>query len=263
MPPPRCRYFPHLASTRTVDQGRFVYRGRVRSIVSALAFALVSLGAPVLAHADDAAPASKELGAVDLSGTALSRAEAKPDSPDADEAPPLPPRKKGVVLDSRVGVMGFTGDLAQLVTTAPWANLQVGYEIFSWLMIYGQGELAFSTTGGDGRTRTRAFPILGFGGGLRITVHATERVALFLQPGIGAIVADVPERALAIYGYEALESLGLSLNGRLGFEWYALSRHFALGLSGGPRFAPSLARSTANATAGLAWDAGAGLRYTF
>lgn len=51
-----------------------------------------------------------------------------------------------------------TGDTAQLVTTARLANIQLGYEILDWLMLYGQGELAFTTTGGDWRTRTRCFP---------------------------------------------------------------------------------------------------------
>lgn len=224
------------------------------------------VGAPRHAAAADAPTPTSDpaaIGAVDLSGTANSRGDAKPTVSDFDEAPPPPPRKKGVVLDSRIGVVGFTGDIAKLVTPAPWANVQLGYEIFNWLMVFGQGELAFTTTGGDGKTRTRAFPIFGFGGGLRLTVHATPRVALFLQPGIGAIFADVPDRALAIYGYSKLESLGLSLNGRLGFEWYAVNRHFALGISGGPRFAPSLAKTSATATAGIAWDTGAGIRYTF
>ncbi len=219
---------------------------------------LASASAATSARAADA-----ELGKVDLSGTALTRGESKSTEPDTDEAPPPPPRKKGIVLDSRIGVFGFTGDIAQLVTPAPFANAQLGYEIFDWLMVYGQGELAFTTTGGDGKTRTRAFPIFGFGGGIRLTVHATPRVAFFLQPGLGAIVADVPERALAIYGYTKLESLGLSVNGRLGFEWYAVNRHFALGISGGPRFAPSLAKAAATAGPGLAWDAAAGIRYTF
>lgn len=235
-----------------------MYRVGVRSKVAICTVILASLSGAASARAADA-----ELGKVDLSGTANSRGEAKPTDPDVDEAPPPPPRKKGVVLDSRIGVFAFTGDISQLVTTAPWANVQIGYEIFNWLMVYGQGELAFTTTGGDGKTRTRAFPIFGFGGGLRVTVHATPRVAFFLQPGLGAIVADVPERALAIYGYTKLESLGLSLNGRLGFEWYAVNRHFALGISGGPRFAPSLARAAAGASPGLAWDAAAGIRYTF
>lgn len=246
------------ASHGRSDDG-FVYRGRVRSKVAFCAVILASASAALPARAADA-----ELGKVDLSGTANTRGDAKStETVDFDEAPPPPPRKKGVVLDSRIGVFGFTGDIAQLVTTAPFANVQLGYEIFDWLMLYGQGELAFTTTGGDGKTRTRAFPIFGFGGGLRVTVHVTPRVALFLQPGIGAIVADVPERALAVYGYTKLESLGLSLDGRLGLEWYAVNRHFALGISGGPRFAPSLAKASATASPGLAWDAAAGIRYTF
>ncbi len=241
--------------------------GRVRT--SLKAFAVVLASASTLLGAEDLASAATgtetELGKVDLSGTANTKGEATPapQDPAFDDAPPPMPRKKGVVLDSRLGVFGFTGDIGKLVQPAPWANVQLGYEIFRWLMVYGQGELAFTATSGDGVTRTRAFPIFGFGGGVRLTVHATDRVAFFLQPGIGAIVADVPERALAIYGYSKLESLGLSLSGRLGLEWYQVNRHFALGISGGPRFAPSLAKVSATASPGLAWDAAAGLRYTF
>lgn len=229
----------------------------MRSVALFALMVVGAMGAPSLASA------AEEPLKVDLSGNANTKGEERSLEGDADEAPPLPPRKKGVVIDSRIGVFGFTGDLAALATTAPWATIQVGYEIFDWLMVFGQAELAMTTTGGDGNTRKRAFPLFGFGGGLRATVHATPRVAFFLEPNLGAIVADVPERALAIYGYQDLESLGLSVGGRLGFEWYAVSRHFALGLSGGPRFVPSFSRTAANATPGLAWDAGAGIRYTF
>lgn len=195
----------------------------------------------------------------DKKGTAGAEVEGPP-----PEAPPPTPYKKTLVIDSSIGALAFLGQFGKTAPTAPWLHTQLGYELFSWFMIYAEGDLAFTDTSGTQKPpKTRAFPIFGFGGGVRFTVHVTERVGLYAQTGVGAMKADVANRSLAIIGFREAESLGLYLGGRLGFEWYQLDRHFALGLNAGIRQARNFTKSGGGSDNGLALDGGASLRYAF
>lgn len=179
------------------------------------------------------------------------------------EAPPPVPRHKGLVVEGNIGALGFLGDFRHVAPTAPWFHVLAGYEIFNWLMLFGEGELAFTDTSeAEGPSQVYAFPIFGFGGGLRVTIHATHRFAVFVQGNIDALKADVPKGALADLGYKNAESLGISFGGRIGIEWYQMDRHLALGLSGGVRDATGFARTYGSDT-GLMADAAATIRYTF
>lgn len=184
--------------------------------------------------------------------------------PEPDEVEPEPlPRHKGLVLDSSLGVLGFAGDFSEVAPPAPWLHTQLGYEIFKWWMLYGEGELALATTSNaQDPGRARAFPMFGFGAGTRFTVHLTERVAVFAQGGIGALQADVPNGALTVLGYRDAESFGLTMGGRLGVEWYQVNRHLALGIQSGLRTARGFVRRTGGGTS-LAWDGALAIRYTF
>jgi hypothetical protein len=179
------------------------------------------------------------------------------------EAPPPPPRRKGLVLESGLGGLQFLGQFKHVSPLAPWAYTQLGFELFRWLMVYGYGELSFTDTSeAADETHARAFPMFGFGGGVRFTIHVTQRVALFAQGEAGAIQADVPRGALGILGYKSAESLGAAFGGRVGVEWYQVDRHMALGLGVGVRDLLGFQKSSGGDTP-LALDATAALRYTF
>jgi hypothetical protein len=250
---------------------------RSRLAVAALAVgpALAGLTAAGVARADDLA--LERSGAAGVASdparereiVAAVNADEKPASPSVvakpeEEAPPLPPRHKGVVLESSLGGLVFLGRFRQIAPPAVWLHAQVGYEFFSWLMVFGEGELAFTDTSvADDGSRVRAFPLFGFGGGLRATVHATERVAIYAQGSLGGMKADIANGALALEGYRDAESLALMLGGRLGVEWYQVDRHLALGLAVGIRDAKGFARTTEGGDTPLMLDASGGLRYTF
>jgi hypothetical protein len=102
----------------------------------------------------------------------------------------------------------------------------------------------------------------GFGGGVRGTLHATDRVAFFLQGEVGIVTALVPRGALTVLGYRDAENLNPQFGGRLGVEWYQVDRHFALTASLGGRLATGFARVLLGDTP-LMWDGSVGLRYTF
>ncbi len=180
------------------------------------------------------------------------------------EAPPAPPRHSGFVVESRLGALAFLGDFRHVAPTAPWWHVDAGYELFSWLAVFGYGELCFTdTSGAQGPSNTYAFPMYGFGGGLRGTVHATERVAFFLEANGGVLRADVPKGALANLGYASAETFGLAVGGRLGVEWYQVDRHLAFGLDVGLRDATGFARRFIGTGAPLMLDASGAIRYTF
>ncbi len=252
-----------------------MYRGPVRlsfrasaSLRGALtALALCAAMVPGAARAEDAkpeGPPTKDLTAADVnfeSDKAVIE-ETLPTPP--PEAPPMAPRHKGVVLDANAGALFFLGQAGKVATPAPHFRIMLGYELFNWLMLFGEGELAFSTTArAEDQPYTRAFPIFGFGGGARGTVHLTPRVALFAEASLGFLQADIAHGALANLGLANAEKLGFFIGGRGGFEWYQLDRHFALGLGSGVRLATGFSRQGGSSDTPLLLETQASLRYTF
>jgi hypothetical protein len=145
-----------------------------------------------------------------------------------------------------------------------WWHAQLGYEFLPWLMLFGEGELAFTETSvSQDQSHSIAFPMWGFGAGARGTVQLSSRVAAFLQASVGELTAYVPHGSLAALGYRNAEGLAVQLGGRLGVEWHATDRHMALCLQGGARDATGFARTIGGSDLGLLWDGSAGIRYTF
>lgn len=185
------------------------------------------------------------------------------DAPLPQDAPPPRPYRKSVVLDTNVGAVGFLGELGKVSPTAIWLHTQLGYEIFRWLMVLGEGELAFTDTSrAQAPPQTRAFPIFGGGAGLRFTARFGERLGVYLQGTAGGLKADIRVNALRNIGFGDAEELGLYYGGRLGVELYQVDRHFAVGLTGGAKLAQNFARTRGSDTP-LFVDGGLALRYAF
>ncbi len=246
-----------MVSSRAMRAGRF------------LAIASTALSLTTVASADEptpppaSTPAESPAAQVDLTRDTRPVAAEDPTAP-PPEAPPPPPYKKTLVLDSSLGVMAFVGQFGKVAPPGPWMHVQLGYEVLRWLMLYGEGELAFSdTSNSQAPPNTRAFPLFGLGGGARFTVRFTDHVAAYLQGGLGALKADIATNALGLIGFRDAESLGLYLGGRLGVEWYQLDRHFAIGLTTGIRLAQGFEKIGASRDTPLAIDGGASLRYAF
>lgn len=249
-----------MISSRTMRPGRHL----------ACAFAVASFGTLVAAtaRADEPTPAPAEPPAaaqVDLTKDTKSVSASADDlTAPPPEAPPAAPYKKTLVLDSSIGVLAFLGQFGKVAPPAPWMHVQLGYEVLKWLMLYGEGELAFSDTSNRQHApSTRAFPMFGFGGGARFTARFTDRFGAYVQGGLGAMKADIATNALGLIGFRDAESLGLYLGARAGIEWYQLDRHFALGLNAGVRLAQGFEKIGASTDSPLALDGGASLRYAF
>ncbi len=245
------------------------------AVAASLALAVGLTSAPGLGQAPPAtsspAPPLAADAKIDFSTSAP---EGKTSEPDATmptppaEAPPVRPRHKGLVVETTAGMLAFAGQFRHVAPPGYWIHGQVGYEIWSWLMVFGESELAMTNTSeAQDESHALAFPIFAFGGGARGTWHVTERFALFLQGDVGAIEAMVPKGSLSSLGYANAESLSVYFGGRLGAEWYQIDRHLALVAQAGARDAQGFSRTAPSGRSGndppIMWDVAAGLRYTF
>jgi hypothetical protein len=195
--------------------------------------------------------------------TANKEDKANADASELGEAPPpTRPRARGLVLETTAGVLGFIGQFRHLAPPAYFMHGQVGYEVLPWLQLFGEADMALtSTSEAEDPSHARAFPMWGFGGGVRLGWRSRV-VGAFVQGDVGALTAVVPHDALTYLGFRGAESLGLDVGGRVGVEWYQRDRHLALTLQGGPRLAEGFGK-TAVSDVPLMWDTAVGLRYGF
>jgi hypothetical protein len=229
------------------------------------AFALVSLSA-LHAAAQDEEPERRTMTQQEIE--AWLDARNVPGSRDVDaveeqpEAPPPPPRAQGFVLQGSVGALGHLGPLKNVSPTAPWFHLLFGFEPLSFLMAFVEGDVAFASTSyANPPPEPRSYAFYGFGGGLRLTLHPTDRVGVYAQGSVG--FSSISEDVLHVYGYEDADSLNLYYGGMLGVEWYQVNPHYALALHGGVRnYDAGMARDVGGGAA-IAWIGGASIRYAF
>ena len=187
---------------------------------------------------------------------------------EVDAPPPQRPRKPGFVAEASVGALGFAGKFRHVAPTAPWFHALFGYEPTRWLLVFIEGELAYTDTSeAVNETAQRAFPIFGGGGGARGTWHVNDKLALYLQGNVDVLEADTIKGELSNLGYAGLEKLKPAFGGRIGVEWYQRDRHLAFAVAGGLRdatgFAPTGVGGASLSDTPLIWDAAATIRYTF
>jgi hypothetical protein len=185
-----------------------------------------------------------------------------------EQPPPPRPRRRGLMLESTLGMLAFAGQFRHVAPPAYLMRAALGYELLRWLTILAESELGFTDTSeSQDPSHARAFPLWGLGGGLRVSAHFTSRFAGFVEGHVGALAAAVPHNALSNLGFGSAESPGAYVGGRLGVEWYQLDPHLALIAQAGARAASGFqARLGAGTTSGdlpLLWDIGVGLRYAF
>jgi hypothetical protein len=243
---------------------RFFRRPCSRALAPTL-LAAAALAITIPARAEDTpAPASTPASPAQVDLEKDTKASLEGDLPGPlPEAPPAAPYKKTLVLDSAIGARAFLGEFGKVAPPGVWLHTQLGYELLRWLMVFGEGDLSFSDTSREqDPPQTRAFPIFGFGAGVRGTLRFTDRVGVYLQGSAGLMKADIRVNALRIIGFADAESLGVYTGGRLGVEWLQLDRHMALGLNGGVKLAQGFARVRGSDTP-LALDGGLSLRYAF
>jgi hypothetical protein len=174
------------------------------------------------------------------------------------EVPPPPPRKSGVVVEGSIGATGFLGKLNTISPAASSFHLQLGFEPFRWLMVFGEGDLSFTSTRYS--PPSRGYAIYAFGGGGRLTLGLSERISVYGQVDFG--LTSTSTDVLHTYGFYDAENLNGYLGATGGLEWYQGDPHYALALFGGVRNSQGFARQISG-DSGLSWRAGAAIRYAF
>jgi hypothetical protein len=177
------------------------------------------------------------------------------------EPPPPPPRRHGVVIEGSVGALGHLGDMKHVSPVAPWFRLQAGYEIFDWLMAFGQGDVALANTSYAHRPPDqRSYALFGFGVGARASWQPLSALGFYLQgeAGLGSVDQDV----LSTYGYRKAGQLRPYFGGTLGVEWFQINPHYGLALYGGARDYVQTFERVYGAHPPIVWVSGLALRYT-
>jgi hypothetical protein len=237
-----------------------LYPGRVKRSLPAAIAGLALVAVPMVACAAE----SKEP-EYDQAAIAASLEEApgthKPaqKAGEALEVPPPPPRKRGLVVETGLGMMGFLGKLKNISPTASLFHLQLGYEPFKWFMVFGEGDLGFTSTRYDA-SAPRGYAIYGAGAGGRITVGLSDRVSIYGQVDFGMMEAS--SDVLVTYGFYDADTLNGYFGGAGGLEWYQPDPHLALAINGGARKTQGFQRAVPG-DAALSWLTSVALRYTF
>jgi len=228
-----------------------------RALAVVAAFALVGL--PTAARADDPKDPQYDQAAIAASlEEAPGTGKKAPKAGEALEVPPPPPRKRGVVIESGIGMMGFLGKLNNISPTASLFHLQLGFEPFKWFMVFGEGDLGFTST--RYTSVPRGYAIYGAGAGGRITVALSDRISIYGQVDFGFMEAS--NDVLVTYGFPDADSWNGYFGGGGGLEWYQPDPHLALALNGGVRKTQGFQRSISGDPA-LSWLGSVALRYTF
>lgn len=148
---------------------------------------------------------------------------------------------QGFFVEAQLGAMGFVGDLGLVATPGPRLAIDFGYELATWVSLFVGVEGSLHMTKNRKPPGHTAFEMAGANVGLKLSIPFTPRAALWAS-GVGGFVwtgGDV----LKSLGFEDAIGLGLNYGGELGFDWHMKSRHHSLGLLGGGRMYPSLARA--------------------
>jgi hypothetical protein len=190
------------------------------------------------------------------------RARANQGAGEEELVPAPPPRHRGFVVESGIGMLGQIGEMKHTSPLAPWFHLQVGYEPLRFLMVFVEGDLVLSNTSyAAPPPPQRTYGLWGVGAGVRGTVKAGDRVGLYLQASVGG--AQVTNDVLSTYGYKDADKFNLYLAAELGAEWYQVSPHWALAVHGGVRDYTATFKREFSDQPPLAWVSGLALRYTF
>lgn len=147
---------------------------------------------------------------------------------------------RGWFVEAQLGGLTFAGDARELSRPGPRFAIAFGYELTRWLAVLIEAEASMHATHNRPPPRRTSYELLGGAAGVRLTVPIDARFALFGQGLFGLVwsSADV----LRTLGLPDAGRLGLGYGGELGFDWHMPARHHSLGLLGGARMLPSLAR---------------------
>ncbi|MFT3923444.1 MAG: hypothetical protein QM778_12990 [Myxococcales bacterium] len=163
----------------------------------------------------------------------------------------------GLFLEAQAGALAFVGDANVVSTPGPRFGVALGYEVFSWLSPLLLLEGSMHRTDNRGPPAPSAYELIGGALGARLNIPFNARAALWVSGLVGVNWSS--RDVLRALGFTDAFKLGINYGGELGFDWHLKSRHHSLGVLGGARLYPSLARDDFT----LAGYGSAYVRYVF
>jgi len=165
----------------------------------------------------------------------------------------------GLYVEGWIGGRGFQGGVGRLSDPGLLANVGVGLEVFSWLLLRVAVEGSIHGTDAPAPPSPTVFELLGVLAEARLQVNWSARFATWVGAEGGILIAmgDV----LPTYGLSDSDSIGLMYGGSLGIDWHMLNRHTSMGVLGGARLYPTLDGFDGEKAIGI--HSGAYLRYVF
>jgi hypothetical protein len=147
---------------------------------------------------------------------------------------------RGLFLEAQLGALAFVGDANVVSTPGPRIAIDVGYEFTHWLAVLLALEGSLHHTDNRAPPSATAYELLGSSAGVRLSLPLNARAALW---GAGMVGVNWSSRdVLRALGFRDAFKLGMNYGGELGFDWHVRSRHHSIGILGGARALPSLAR---------------------
>jgi hypothetical protein len=165
----------------------------------------------------------------------------------------------GFYLQAVTGGRGFAGGLGRYAEPGFWANILVGYELASWLMLGAGVELSMHSVDAPAPPASITFERIDAVLAPRVQLAFSSRAAMWFGPELSAGFS--PGDMLRVYGFDSAHELGLGVGGSLGFDWHLASRHHSLGLLAGARALPSVSSPSGETT--LSIHSAAYLKYVF
>ena len=167
--------------------------------------------------------------------------------------------ERGLYVHAELGGRGFAGGLGRYSDPGVWSRVGFGYEFTQWLAFGVAAELSLHALDAAAPPTTGTFQVIDALAELRLQLPLSARAALF-RIGEGGI-AWVPGNLLTPYGFEDVESIGLTYGGSLGFDWHLMSRHHSMGILAGARLYPNLTGPDGEQAIGI--HSAAYLKYVF
>jgi len=151
---------------------------------------------------------------------------------------------RGFFVEAQLGAIGFLGELGEVAIPGPRLAVEFGYELLSWVSLLAGVEGSLHVTKNREPPARTAFEMAGGLVGVRLAIPFSAKAAIWAS-GIAGFVwtgGDV----LKTLDFKDAVGLGLEYGGELGFDWHIRSLHHSIGLLGGARMFPSLARENAS-----------------
>ena len=147
---------------------------------------------------------------------------------------------RGWFLEAQLGGLTYAGDARAVSHAGPRFAAALGYEFTQWLSLLLAIDVSMHQTKNEPPPSHTSFELVGSALGLRFTVPIDLHSSLWAAGLCG--VAWSSGDVLRGLGFPDAFKVGIAYGGELGYDYHLRARHHSVGLLGGARVYPTLAR---------------------